>query len=74
MRSLILHQVTFAELWEVAVVVEPEAARLAAQRADETDLREIDDNLTATAETVGGKAGRSATSNVTGSSTRRFMH
>ena len=54
-RSLILHQVTFEELWEVAIVVEPEAARLAAQRADGADLREIDDNLTATAQTVGGK-------------------
>jgi len=54
-RSLILHQVTFAELWEVAVVVEPEAARLAALRADEADLSEIDDNLAATADTVGGK-------------------
>jgi len=54
-RSLILHQVTFAELWEVAVVVEPEAARLAAQRADEADLRDIDDNLEAAAATVGGK-------------------
>lgn len=53
-RSLILHQVTFEELWEVAVVVEPEAARIAALRADETDLREIDDNLAATAKTVGG--------------------
>jgi DNA-binding FadR family transcriptional regulator len=52
-RSLILHQVTFEELWEVAVVVEPEAARIAALRADETDLREIDDNLAATAKTVG---------------------
>lgn len=58
-RSLILHQVTFEELWEVAVVVEPEAARLAARRADETDLRDIDDNLAATAETVGGKADES---------------
>jgi DNA-binding FadR family transcriptional regulator len=55
MRSLILHQVTFEELWEVAVVVEPEAARLAARRADETDLRDIDDNLAAAAQTVGGK-------------------
>lgn len=54
-RSLILHQVTFAELWEVAVLVEPEAARLAALRADEADLSEIDDNLAATADTVGGK-------------------
>jgi DNA-binding FadR family transcriptional regulator len=53
-RSLILHQVTFDELWELAIVVEPEAARLAAQRADAADLRDIDDNLAAAAETVGG--------------------
>lgn len=52
-RSLILHQVTFQELWEVAVVVEPEAARLAALRADDADLREIDENLAAEAQTVG---------------------
>src|SRR6185369_10643474 len=53
LRSLILHQVTFEELWEVAIVVEPEASRLAARRADAADLREIDDNLAAAAETVG---------------------
>jgi len=53
-RSLILHQITFQELWEVAMVVEPEAARLAALRADEADLREIEDNLAATRHTVGG--------------------
>jgi DNA-binding FadR family transcriptional regulator len=52
-RSLILHQVTFQELWEVAVVVEPEAARLAAQRADAADLRAVDENLEATAATLG---------------------
>jgi len=52
-RSLILHQVTFQELWEVAVVVEPEAARLAALRADATDLREIDENVAAAQQTVG---------------------
>ena len=55
LRSLILHQVTFEELWEVAIVVEPEASRLAARRADAADLREIDENLAAAAETVGGK-------------------
>jgi DNA-binding FadR family transcriptional regulator len=55
LRSLVLHQVTFEELWEVAVVVEPEAARMAAQRADAADLREIDDNLVATTQTVGGR-------------------
>ena len=57
LRSLVLHQVTFEELWEVAVVVEPEAARLAASRADDADLREIDDNLAAAAGTVGRKPG-----------------
>lgn len=46
-RSLVLHQVTFQELWEVATVVEPEAARLAALRADEADLRELDANVAA---------------------------
>lgn len=54
-RALLLHQVTFQELWEVAIVVEPEAARLAAQRADAADLRDIDDNLAAAAATVGGQ-------------------
>lgn len=54
-RALLLHQVTFQELWEVASVVEPEAARLAAQRADAADLRDIDDNLASAVETVGGK-------------------
>jgi DNA-binding FadR family transcriptional regulator len=54
LRSQILHQVTFEELWEVAVVVEPEASRLAARRADAADLRDIDGNLEATAATVGG--------------------
>jgi DNA-binding FadR family transcriptional regulator len=55
LRSQILHQVTFDELWEVAAVVEPEASRLAAQRADATDLRDIDDNLLAAAQTVSGE-------------------
>src|SRR5690349_9886524 len=44
-RSLVLHQVTFQELWEVATVVEPEAARLAASRADEADLSELVANV-----------------------------
>jgi DNA-binding FadR family transcriptional regulator len=54
LRSQILHQVTFEELYEVAVVVEPEASRLAAQRADAADLRDIDGNLEEAAATVGG--------------------
>lgn len=46
-RSLVLHQVTFQELWEVATVVEPEAARLAALRADDADLMELAANVAA---------------------------
>ncbi|HET7524413.1 MAG TPA: FCD domain-containing protein [Burkholderiaceae bacterium] len=55
-RALVLHQVTFQELWEVAVVVEPEAARLAAQRADAADLAEIEANLEAMGGTIGAAA------------------
>jgi hypothetical protein len=45
------------ELWEVAIA-RARGRALAAQRADETDLREIDDNLAATAETVAAARGR----------------
>jgi DNA-binding FadR family transcriptional regulator len=48
-RALILHHVTFQELWEVAVVVEPLAASIAALNADEDDLREMEENLRAEA-------------------------
>jgi DNA-binding FadR family transcriptional regulator len=46
-RALIMNQVTFQELWEVAIVVEPAAARLAAQRIDEADFAQLDANLAA---------------------------
>ncbi len=46
-RSLIMNQVTFQELWEVASVVEPAAARLAAQRIDEADFAQLEANLAA---------------------------
>ncbi|MEO8925082.1 MAG: GntR family transcriptional regulator [Caldimonas sp.] len=51
-RALILHQVTFQELWEVAVVVEPMAARLAAVNADDDDLRAIEQNVQAQADAL----------------------
>jgi len=53
-RSLVLHQVTFQELWEVATVVEPEAARLAALRADDTDLAQLAANVAACRATLKG--------------------
>src|SRR5690606_21657477 len=49
MRALLLQHVTFLELWEVAIVVEPLGARLAAARHSEEDLAAIDRNLEATA-------------------------
>ena len=44
-RSLVLQQATFHEVWEVAVVLEPLAARLAAQAARKEDLEALDGNL-----------------------------
>jgi GntR family transcriptional regulator, transcriptional repressor for pyruvate dehydrogenase complex len=37
-RSLMLQQVTFSELWQLAVVIEPQAAYLAAINATEQDI------------------------------------
>lgn len=44
-RSLLLHQVTFEELWQVAVVLEPQAARLAALAATTADHKELQNSL-----------------------------
>ncbi|CAN5358364.1 FadR/GntR family transcriptional regulator [soil metagenome] len=48
-RMLLLQQTTFQELWEVAVTLEPLAARLAALQAQPADLAQIDANIEATA-------------------------
>ncbi len=44
-RSLLLHQVTFEELWQVALVLEPQAARLAAAAAGPADIAELNDAI-----------------------------
>ena len=44
-RSLLLQQVTFAELWEVAVVLEPQAARLAALSATNEYIEQLAANV-----------------------------
>ena len=44
-RVLILQQVTFNELWTLAITLEPLAARLAAEAATAAQLQEIADNL-----------------------------
>lgn len=45
MRALVLQQATFHELWQVAVVLEPLAAQLAAHAAREDDLQALAANL-----------------------------
>jgi GntR family transcriptional regulator, transcriptional repressor for pyruvate dehydrogenase complex len=44
-RALLLHQVTFEELWQVALVLEPQAARLAAAAASSADIAELQDSV-----------------------------
>jgi GntR family transcriptional regulator, transcriptional repressor for pyruvate dehydrogenase complex len=44
-RLLLLHQTTFQELWDVALALEPLAARLAAMHANEDDLALLEANL-----------------------------
>jgi len=46
-RLLLLHQTTFQELWDVALTLEPLAARLAAQHATPEDLALLEANLAA---------------------------
>jgi GntR family transcriptional regulator, transcriptional repressor for pyruvate dehydrogenase complex len=49
-RLLLLQQTTFQELWELALSLEPLAARLAAQRAAPLDLQQLGENLAASEE------------------------
>lgn len=49
-RLLMLQQITFQELWDVAITVEPAAARLATRHATDADLQALATNLQATTE------------------------
>lgn len=51
-RALLLQQVTFSELLQVAMMLEPQAARLAAQHRSEADLERLAANIEATREAV----------------------
>ncbi len=44
-RALVLHSVSFRELWEAAVVIEPAAAEYAASRIDDDHLDRLADNV-----------------------------
>jgi GntR family transcriptional repressor for pyruvate dehydrogenase complex len=46
-RALILHSVTFRELWEASMVLEPAIAERAARHINEAGLDELSGNLTA---------------------------
>lgn len=46
--AMVLHQVTFEELWEAMFALEPAAAGSAASRRDDDDLAALDDNLART--------------------------
>jgi DNA-binding FadR family transcriptional regulator len=52
-RLLLLHQTTFQELWDVALTLEPLAARLAAQQATADDLAQLQANIDASAGETG---------------------
>ena len=48
-RAMILHEVTFRELWETIMAIEPAAAALAARRRTPEDIDRIADNIARTA-------------------------
>ncbi len=51
-RALALQQVSFRELWDVAVLLEPQAARQAARQATDTDIAALEENVVATERAV----------------------
>lgn len=44
-HAIVLHGVTYRELWEVSTTLESAAAKLAAERADEAILAQIEENI-----------------------------
>lgn len=52
-RGFLLHDVTFFELWETAMVIEPKTAALAAVHLEEADILAIEENLAATQAAAG---------------------
>jgi DNA-binding FadR family transcriptional regulator len=55
-RALALNGVTFLELWEAMMVIEPEAARHAAQRRTEQELETIERLIASVAAALDGKS------------------
>ena len=44
-RAMIMHQITFRELWDLAMVLEPAAAAAAAGTSDPDAIAALEDNL-----------------------------
>lgn len=44
-RAMVLHEVTFDELWETAMLLEPKTAELAATHLDEEELAALEVNI-----------------------------
>jgi GntR family transcriptional repressor for pyruvate dehydrogenase complex len=51
-RAMIMHQITFRELWEVAIVLEPAAAAAAALSNDPIMIETLENNLHKTRQTL----------------------
>src|SRR5690606_32104981 len=47
-RAMVLHEVTFLELWETAMLLEPKTAELAASHLSADALKEIENNVART--------------------------
>jgi GntR family transcriptional regulator, transcriptional repressor for pyruvate dehydrogenase complex len=56
-RALILHSVTFRELWEASMILEPAIAERAARQVDKNGLAELSTNLAAMDAVVAGFEG-----------------
>jgi DNA-binding FadR family transcriptional regulator len=53
-RALVLHAVSFRELWEAAMLIEPATAELAARNVADADLARLAENLAAMETAVAG--------------------
>jgi GntR family transcriptional repressor for pyruvate dehydrogenase complex len=59
-QGLLLHEVTFQELWETAMVIEPKTAWFAAEHLLPADIEALEDNLRATEGAIGDGAALAA--------------
>lgn len=57
-RALLMHKVTFRQLWEAAMVLEPLSASLAAQRADSSQVEALRKNVARTKQVIANKGDR----------------